>query len=105
MLLASSRQRRDSRSSMIASPPATTQAMPLAQTGIETPLTITSQPCRKRTSCNTDNRLRKTMVRVVKGFMSIPPLRQSSSDLVQRIEQGLRLLQAQQQGLPRFFYA
>jgi hypothetical protein len=61
---------RDSRQSIAAIPAATTNAIPLTQTGTIMPLIVTSHPWTKRINCRTAINERKIVASVVNGFMS-----------------------------------
>ena len=66
-------QERDSRQSIAASPPATTKAMALAQTGMATPSIETCHPRMKRMSCMIAINARKSIASAVNGFIAEPP--------------------------------
>lgn len=62
--------RRDSRHSIAAAMPATTHAIPLAQTGTGYPFTVTAQPITARHNCSSEIADSSTIAKVVNGFMA-----------------------------------
>src|SRR6185436_18619056 len=70
---------RASRHTMTARPAATTKAIPLAHTGMPTPLTVTSQPRTNRNNCITAiSEKRTTAIRVKGLFIVRSPFRCAS---------------------------